>query len=305
MPKHKVKFIVNPNADLGRAWRYTADLRPIVEAHGGADWSGTVYPTHAIELARQAGEEGYEQVIAVGGDGTVHEVVNGLMQLPPEKRPRLGVVPMGTGNDFAFNVGVNPKMDQALIQALTGQPRRVDLGFLRDSHGRSEYFDNTLGIGFDTIVTLRSRKIPLLTGFPVYLMAVIQTILLDHHPAQLKMEKDGVAMDQEIIMMVTCNGAREGGGFYIAPEAKPDDGIFHFASVGNVSQLRMFRLLPEFLRGTHTNFKDVTMGEFKQLHVISDRPLYIHIDGEVYSGFGTEEREIWIEMVEGALEVVV
>ena len=88
MPRHKIKLIINPNADLGRAWRVAADLRPLVDQLGGADWTGTVYPTHAIELARQAGEEGYELIIAAGGDGTAHEVINGLMQLPAERRPR-------------------------------------------------------------------------------------------------------------------------------------------------------------------------------------------------------------------------
>lgn len=305
MPKHRIKIIVNPNADLGRAWRYSADLRPIVDEHGGADWTGTVYPTHAVELARLAGEEGYEQVIAVGGDGTVHEVVNGLMLLPPEKRPRLGVVPMGTGNDFAFNTGFPMKMHLALLQSLNGQVKRVDVGELRDSHGRVEYFDNTMGIGFDTIVTLRSRNIPILRGFPVYLMAVIQTILLDHHPARLSIDMDGEHSEQETIMLVACNGAREGGGFYIAPQARNDDGIFHSATVGKVSQLRMFRLLPEFLRGTHTRFADVKMGSFKKLHIRSDRPLFIHVDGEIFSGFGTDEREIWVDMHPGALEIVV
>src|SRR5512146_1688940 len=102
----KVKLIFNPIANLGRAWPVAAALRPIVYELGGADWSGTVYPTHAIELARQAGEQGYELVVAMGGDGTVHEVVNGLMQVPAENRPQLGIVPVGSGNDFAYSLGV-------------------------------------------------------------------------------------------------------------------------------------------------------------------------------------------------------
>ncbi|UCF26696.1 MAG: acylglycerol kinase family protein, partial [Chloroflexota bacterium] len=80
MPKHNIKLIINPNADLGRAWRWGTDLRSVVEEFGGADWTGTVYPGHAEDLARQAAEDGYEVVISVGGDGTTHEVINGLMQ---------------------------------------------------------------------------------------------------------------------------------------------------------------------------------------------------------------------------------
>ena len=78
----KVKIILNPMADMGNAWKVADDLRPILNEYGNADWSGTVYPTHATELARQAGEQGYDMIIAMGGDGTVHEVVNGIMQLP-------------------------------------------------------------------------------------------------------------------------------------------------------------------------------------------------------------------------------
>src|SRR5512147_1244710 len=127
MAKHKVKLIINPNADLGRAWRWASDLRPVAEEFGGADWTGTVYPTHAIELARQAGEQGYEMVIAAGGDGTVHEIVNGLMQVAPERRPRLGVVPLGSGNDFSHAVNMNSNSALALRQVLTGAPHRVDI----------------------------------------------------------------------------------------------------------------------------------------------------------------------------------
>lgn len=120
MPQNKTKLILNPNADMGRAWQMAADLRPIVEQYGGADWAGTVYPTHAIELAKQAAGEGYELVIAAGGDGTVHEIVNGLMQIPQEKRPRLGVVPLGSGNDFAHAVGAPESAHDAMKQALPG-----------------------------------------------------------------------------------------------------------------------------------------------------------------------------------------
>ena len=92
----KVKIILNPMADMGNAWRVARDLRSITEQHGGVDWSGTVYPGHAIDLAQEAGKQGYDMVIAMGGDGTIHEVINGLMKVPEEKRPILGVVPVGS-----------------------------------------------------------------------------------------------------------------------------------------------------------------------------------------------------------------
>ena len=120
MPKHSVKLIFNPIANLGRSWSVASSLRPLLTELGGVDWTGTVYPTHAAELARQAGEEGYERVVVMGGDGTVHEVVNGLMQLPPEKRPAMAIVPVGTGNDFAYSLGISTVPEEALRQAIQG-----------------------------------------------------------------------------------------------------------------------------------------------------------------------------------------
>ena len=304
MPQHKVKLIINPNADLGRAWRWAADLRPIVEEFGGADWTGTVFPTHAIELARTAAEEGYETVVAVGGDGTVHEIVNGLMQVPPEKRPRLGVVPMGSGNDFAHNIGVQTRPELAMRQVFTGQSRKIDLFLIEEEHGRREYVDNTFGIGFDTVVTIRSRKIPVVRGFLIYLIAVIQTIILNHEATRMQITTDRESWDEDILMLVLCNGGREGGGFFVAPQAVSDDGVLDYVSIKNVSRLMMFRLLPEVMKGTHGRFSVVQMGKFNKLTLKADRPLYIHADGEIYSGFGTNVRQITASILPGALEVV-
>ncbi len=304
MPAHKVKLIVNPNADLGRAWRTASDLRPIVEKYGGADWSGTVYPTHATELARQAAQEGYELLVAVGGDGTVHEVVNGLMRVPEEQRPHLGIVPLGSGNDFASAVGINPDPFQALHQALHGQSRRIDVFKICDGNGRQEYCDNTLGIGFDATVTIRSRHVPLVRGFLVYLVAVLQTILLNHEPARLQVRTDRESWDRLMLMLVLCNGGREGGGFAISPQAKPDDGWLQYTGVDRVSRLMMLRLLPEFIRGTHERFKPVCTGQFKTMELESDRPLYIHTDGEIFAGFGVDVRQLSVEVEPAALEII-
>jgi YegS/Rv2252/BmrU family lipid kinase len=291
-------------ADMGHAWQVARDLRPIIEEHGDADWSGTVYPTHASQLAKQAGEQGYDMVIAMGGDGTVHEVINGLMQVPAATRPMLGIVPLGSGNDFAHAIGMPANPTQALKRALEGEPQPIDLGVVRDGHGRVEYFDNSLGIGFDAVVTIRSHRLPFLRGFLMYLTAVIQTILLNHDAAHLEIESDGEKWEQDSLLFTLCNGPREGGGFTIAPDAVLDDGILHYALVKKVSRLMMFRLVPEFMSGTHGRFEQVKMGSCKRLNLQADRPLYIHADGEIFSGFGTDIRQLQIEVVPGALRVV-
>ena len=303
MPR-KIKIILNPMADMGNAWRVARDLRSITVEHGNVDWSGTVYPGHAIELAKQASEESYDMVIAMGGDGTVHEVMNGIMQAPEHKRPILGVVPVGSGNDFAHGIGASKDSIQALRRALTGETSTVDLGLMTEENGRQEYFDNTLGIGFGAIVTIRSHKLPILRGFLMYLAAVIQTIILDHHPMKMQIETDDQKWEQKVIYLVLCNGPREGGGFLIAPDAKIDDGIIHYAMITDVSRPMMFRIVPEVMKGTHGRFKQVRMGSCKKFTLIADRPLYIHADGEIFSGPGTDIRKVSFEILPNALKVV-
>lgn len=305
MPAHKTKLIINPNADMGNAWRLASDLRHIVEEFGGADWSGTVYPTHATELAKQAAVDGYDLLVAVGGDGTVHEVINGVMQAPADRRPRIGVVPMGSGNDFSHAAGIKGNPSKALHQVFTGTPRSLDLLRVEDDHGRVEYVDNTMGIGFNATVTIRSHSLPLLRGFLMYLVAVLQTIILNHDPFTLQIKTDREHWTKEALMLVLCNGPREGGGFLVAPDADPADGLIHYTSIDKVSRLMMFRLVPEVMNGTHGRFKQVNMGHFERMQLKSDQPLFIHMDGEIFAGFGTNVKELTMEVVPGAIDVLV
>jgi diacylglycerol kinase (ATP) len=304
MPNHKVKLILNPNADLGRAWHKAADLRPVIDEFGGADWTGTVYPTHAIELARQAAEDGYELIIAAGGDGTVHEVVNGLMQVAASKRPKLGIIPLGSGNDFSFAVGVDSRPEVAIRQVFTGKEHQIDIGRLEDNRGRIEYWDNAAGIGFDATVTIRSRNFTYLRGFLIYLLAVLQTIILNNDSPNFQIKTDSGSIEGRFLLFAICNGSREGGGFMIAPQAKPDDRIFHYAAIKQVSRLRMLRLLPEVMKGTHAKFPQVLMGEGHQFEIKADRSLIIHLDGEIFAGFGVDVHQISIEILPGAITVI-
>lgn len=306
MPR-KVKLILNPMADMGRAWNVANDLRPIVQQFKGEiSWSGTVYPTHAAELAKQAAAEGCDLVIALGGDGTAHEAVNGLMQVPEAKRPALGVVPIGSGNDFAHALGLPRESDRALLHALNAETiSAVDIGLLTDNaSGRKEYFDNTVGVGFDAVVTIRSHKLPLVKGFLMYLTAVIQTIVLNHNPTNIQFQSDAETWEDSVLMTTICNGRREGGGFLISPESKIDDGALQFLNVKKVSRAMMFRLVPEFMKGTHLRFEQVHLGTFKALRMKSDRPLYIHADGEIFTSFGSDVRDITFEVLPQALKVV-
>jgi len=303
MPR-KVKLILNPIADHERAGRIAADLRPVIEEYGEADWGGTDHPTHATEMARQAGEQGYDTVIALGGDGTVHEVINGLMQVPEKKRPRLGVVPIGSGNDFAHFLKIPLDPPEALHRALNGEASIIDVGCITDEHGRSEYFDNTIGIGFDAVVTIRTRKITLVHGFAMYFLAVMQTIVANFDCIPMHVETDQESWSQPTLMLSLGNGPREGGGFLITPDARMDDGLLHYVTIGKISRLTMLRMVPEVQKGTHGRFKQFRMGTCKKMTATAERPLVIHLDGEIFAGFGTDIRKVTIEVVPNAIRVI-
>lgn len=300
----KIKLIFNPIANLGRAQELAGPLRAIVSNNGSGEWIETGYHHHATELARQAAEAGCDLVIALGGDGTVHEVMNGLMQAQVARRPSLGVVPIGSGNDFSFVMGMPTDPTAALQQVMAGKPRQVDIGQVQTRDGHTEYFTNALGIGFDTLVTIHSRKIPIVKGFAIYLAAVLQTIFFDYRKFHLKVNMDGQAWEDTLHMLVLCNGKREGGGFLVAPEGDPADGIFEFSAVRKISRLRMLQTLPYFIKGTQNSLRHVSSGRFHTMEIQSDQPLPLHADGEILDDPGLETDWLSIKILPGALEVI-
>lgn len=301
----RVKLIFNSHADRGRAWNIASALQSIVERYGNTTWAATEYPTHATELADQAAQEGYDAVVAIGGDGTAHEVVNGLMRNPEAKRPLFGCVPVGSGNDFSANVGIVQDPEQAMHRIYTGDVKTIDIMKIKDNTGHVEYVDNTLGIQFGAFATLHSHSITRLQGFMMYLWAVIKTIILNHDAPHIKMETDGETIEQEIQYLVLCNGPREGGGFFVAPDAIPDDGVLDYAMIRKVSRLMMFRIVPEVMNGTHGKFKQVKLGRFKKLKLVSERPLAIHTDGEILAGFTSQLTELEVNVMPGAFKIIV
>ena len=299
---NKIKIIFNPKANLGRAWTLADALRSLLPE--GVAWTETAYPKHAQEIAAHSADEGYDQVIAIGGDGTVHEVLNGLMEIPVEKRPALGIVPTGSGNDFSFAAGVTHDPEEALPRTLAGVPHMVDVGLARLDNGQQFYWTNAIGIGFDTLVTIHSRRIPVLQGFALYFAAVLQTILLNYEPFHARIRIDDQEWEKEMLMIVLCNGQREGGGFYVSPEGHPDDSIMDYVGVGRISRLRMLMTLPYFMKREQAGLSYVQTGQFRKLVLKSDRPLYIHTDGEILAGFGSNVRQLSAEILPGALRMI-
>lgn len=303
----KTLLIFNPSSDRGRSGQRASDLRAMVEQArtGGADWRGTEYPAHATQIAAQAAAQGYSTVAALGGDGTVHEVLNGLMRTDAAQRPRLGIVPIGSGNDFAHAVGIQANPQEAMRRVFTGAPKAVDVALIRDGAGRSEYFDNTAGIGFDAAINIQSRKLTFIYGFVMYLTATLLTIARKFAAPHMKVTHDGGALDQPLLMITVGNGPREGGGFLTTPDSRLDDGVLEMLFIGPVSRVRMMQLLPKVMNGTHVREPDVRIEKTTRLVIDADRALPIHIDGELFAPYEADVRHVEINIVPRAIQVIV
>lgn len=300
-----IHILCNSLANQGSAAAAVSQIRSALAGYPDITWHETTHPRHAADLAVQAAHLGAERLIIAGGDGTIHETVNGLMSLPASQRPLVGILPIGSGNDFAASLQIPLQLDLALQVALGNSIRSIDIGSLSDDQGRCEYWSNTMGIGFDAVTIIHSKNIHLLKGFPMYFYAVMKTIFFNRTPMQARMELDGKEKDIHILFLCLCNGRQEGGGFLIAPHAQQDDGYFDLLAVKIISRLRMLATLPHIIKGTHGNL-DYTLHErFQRMQFTSDAPLIIQTDGEVYTGFDSKVHQVTIQAIPQAIQFLV
>jgi diacylglycerol kinase (ATP) len=304
MKKPKTLLIFNPSANHGRAKDLEKTIRGMANDYGGLDWECTVAVGESEEIALRAVHNGYQHLIGIGGDGTTQEIVNSLMSVPEEKRPTLGIVPIGSGNDFAGSLGISKDYVSAIIAALTGIPHKVDIGLLRTNTGIKRYWVNAVGIGFDAVVDIHTRKMVFFTGFWLYLAAALRTILRNHTPYHFSGTLNGKIFERKLLMLIISNGRREGGGFKIAPTARLDDGELNFIGVNVISRLRMLFTLPYFLRGTQNQLPYVETGKLKKLEINANHSMQIHADGEIMAGFDSQVMGLAIQVIPSAIQVI-
>lgn len=285
-------------------------MAPALRAHlargakkGGLEleWIETQAPEHAIALAEEAAVAGRELVVAVGGDGTVNEVINGLMRAGRQGyAATLGIVPVGSGNDFAWLAGVPMDPVTACQRLFNGGTRLVDVGHIRQADGRERYFDNGCGAGFDAQVALEVKRLKWLRGFLIYLVGVLKTLIFHHQAPALRIRLDGRELICPTMMVTIGNGQRHGGGFLVTPDARLDDGLLDLCIAGELSRLGMLMIIPRFMRGTHVTHPKVQMDRARHVTVESPIPLAIHLDGEV---FATAACQFEVSVLPGALRL--
>ena len=230
--------------------------------------------------------------------------MNGILLAPAERRSCMAILPVGSGNDFCHMTGMPGQPDDALRQIYANPPGFIDVGLLSLGDRRMEYFGSALGIGFDAITTIRAKRLKFIRGYPMYLTAVFQTIILNHDSPRLQITTDQETWEEAVVMLVVMNGKREGGGFFVTPQAQPDDGLFDYAQIRHVSRAMMLRILPEVMKGTHATLKDVRMGRCRKLDLRSDKPLALHADGEILAGFDSTIRQLSVEMIPQGLQII-
>ncbi|MDP4200246.1 MAG: diacylglycerol kinase family lipid kinase [Bacteroidota bacterium] len=294
-------FIHNPHSNQGER---TDDVRGLERVLGGRyPWRQTTVAGEASVIAREAALEGAEAIIAVGGDGTVHEIVNALMSLPPSARPKLGILPVGGGNDFAFAAGIPTDLQQALDVILRGETIASDIGSIDMGEGVG-FWTNTLGLGFDAKVVVQSRRFRSLRGRALYLVSTLLTLIRDHEAFEIELSVDHHRFRERTLMLTLGNGPREGGGFYTTPNSRIDDGQLEMLLAKPVSRLMMLSLLPRVLRGTHLSSSAFFTRSFHRLSLSSDRPLVIHADGEILAIPADGIRRITVEIQPEAIRVI-
>jgi YegS/Rv2252/BmrU family lipid kinase len=262
----------------------------------------TQAPGQSVDLAMQAAIEGYERVVAMGGDGTTDEVANGLLQAAERGyQAVLGSIPVGSGNDFSHAVGIPFDLQQACQRLADGQVRTVDV--IRVTvDGETHVFDNSAGIGFDADVLLETRKMKRLRGFLMYLWAVFRVLATDSKwPYPMRITVDGKTLPHRAVTLITvANGPRAGGGFYLTPDARPDDGLFDVCVADQLGRWGILQLLPHAMKGTHKDKKPVTMLQGRHVLIEGERGLPGHVDGEVLC---TKGCRIEFEILPGRLKV--
>jgi len=296
MTQERYLIIVNPQARHGEGDKLTPVIEKLL-ASVPHDTVETTSPGHAVDLAAAAA--GYDIVVAVGGDGTVHEVLNGLMRQPAEARPALAVLPTGSGNDTCRTLGIPFDVSEAALVLATGERRRYDVG---ECNGI--FFNNSFAAGLDAKVTAKAVEYKVTkrrSGLWLYLTALLHVLFKDLGAFEILLGFDGeVPRPAQTLIIAMTNGPTYGGGFKITPDADPTDGLFDVCMIDPLGLGEALRRLPFVIAGKHTKMRVVHMSRHTSAFIASEVPLPAQLDGEVLL-----ENRYEITMHPGAIECVV
>jgi len=302
----RILVILNPVAGKGKAAESLPELKRLMEAAGLTfDLRLTERPGHATEIAQGAGTEGYGIVVAAGGDGTVNEVVNGLMRARAAGSPvpTLNSFSVGRGNDFAYGADLPGTLEECVAVLAQGERRAMDVGIIKGGdYPEGKYFANGIGVGFDTIVGLEAAKLKHVHGFMAYVIGALRTFVIFPIPPRLRLDYDSASLEQTSTQVSIMNGKRMGGTFFMAPMAENHDGRFELCVAEGLNRREMIDLMVRYTKGTQAGHAKIkTMSASKVRITAPDGGLIVHADGETICIDGTS---LEIECLASALTIV-
>lgn len=298
------KVIVNPVAgahSTHRKWPLISQR--LREVGLSFDHEYTEGVGHAIELARAAANDGYRYLVAVGGDGTVNEVANGILSSTDLKRTTLGVVSTGTGGDFVRSVGI-PRDYASACSLLTSQRRLlIDVGVVEYmSAGKTErrFFVNGAGVGFDAEVVKATESLPKYFGGTVPYIGGLLRSLIGFKNKTVVLTVGERVETKRILSIVVSNGCYFGGGMRVAPQAELGDGLLDVMTVDDMGRFELLKAFPTIYKGTHITHPKVRMEKATHITIESSGRVLVHADGEL---LGETPASFWL--VPAALNIVV
>ena len=301
-----ITVIINPFSNRGDS-RHQLDLGLQRLASSGLDLNIQLseHRGHAVELAFAAAQRGAPIVVAAGGDGTVNEVANGILRAAEGTEgaapTTLGVLPVGSGNDFSGGLGMDKGVDEAIYRLQRGFTRVIDAAYVEPEAHPPRYFVNIMGAGFDARVNIEAHKIKRLRGFSIYLAAIVKTIAIYYYTPRVSIRFNGEVHELQMLMVLIANGPRLGGGFLAAPHSQHDDGLFDICLVRKASRLEMLRMIPRFMRGKHLNHPKVLMARAPKVEIESPDGFPCQADGEM---LGYDVRRLTVSIIPKRLRII-
>ncbi len=304
MPELHAKVIVNPVAGAYSTRRKWPRISKLLKYVGlSFDYEYTEGAGHAIELARVAASDGYRYIVAVGGDGTVNEVANGILHSASPAETSLGIVSTGTGSDFARSVGIPRDYISACSFLVSSRRRLIDVGVVEfKSKGQTlqRFFVNVAGVGFDAEVVKETERLPKYFGGTVpYLFGLLRT-LFSYKNKSVVLNVENEVWTGRILNVVVANGSYVGGGMHIAPQAELDDSLLDVVIIGDIGKFELLKALPMVYKGTHINHPKVRMEKATHITIESSERMLVYADGEV---LGESPVSFWL--MPAALNIVV
>jgi len=285
MPVLPAKVIVNPVAGASSTRRKWPIISRLLNRIGLTfDFEYTEGVGHAIELARLAASNGYRYLVAVGGDGTVNEVANGILRSTNASTTVLGIVSTGTGSDFIRSVGISRDYATACSTLTSSRRLSIDVGVVEyQSKGQTlkRFFVNTAGAGFDAAAVRETERLPKYFGGTVPYVAGLLRTLFTYKNKPVVIRVGGEVESYRVLDVAVANGGYLGGGMHIAPEAELNDSLLDVVIVGDMGKLEFLKEFPKVYKGTHVNHPKVTMKKGTDITIESSEPMLVYADGEL------------------------